>query len=171
MAKTHLPPTAERLKELLHYEPETGVFTWRMRRGPSALKDQQAGAVHQGPPDGGGGYRYIGIDGKDYLAHRLAWLYMTGSFPPGQLDHRDTVRDNNWFDNLRLATAAQNGANARRRPHNTTGYKGVSFNKHAGRYIAYIGTKYLGLFDTAEAAHEAYCAAAREKYGDFFRPA
>jgi HNH endonuclease/AP2 domain len=169
--KKHRELTPERLREVLHYDLLTGIFTWIVQRNWRTPVGSVAGRVSKAPLDKGGGYRQIGLDGMDYHAHRLAWLYMTGAWPGHKIDHHDTNRDNNAWFNLRPASHSDNGANSRLRPHNTTGFKGVSFNKNAGRYIAYVGTKYLGLFDTAEQAHKAYCAAAQEKYGAFFRAA
>jgi hypothetical protein len=171
MAKSHKPSlTQERLKELLHYDPETGLWTWKVQRNWRKPVGSIAGAISKASFSNGGGYRYIGLDGRDYLAHRLAVFYMTGEWQVGELDHRDTNRDNNRWTNLRPATHDGNGANAKLRSHNKTGFKGVSFNKHAGRYMVNVGKYYIGLFDTAEEAHQAYCDAAHAKYGEFFRP-
>ncbi len=173
MTKTHLPLTAERLKELLHYDPTTGVFTWRMRRGRSALEGQQAGSIRIARYDSGGGYRDIGIDGQLYLAHRLAWLYMTGQWPPAHIDHDNSVRDDNRWDNIRPATVSQNGMNRPAQANNTSGFKGVTHHKRARKWMAQI-TKdgrhyYLGLYETSEAAHEAYRKAATLLHQEFAR--
>jgi hypothetical protein len=117
------------------------------------------------------GYIRIAIDYKYYLAHRLAWLYVYGEWPSGRLDHRDLDRANNRIANLRPATDMQNCANAKRRVDNSTGFKGVSTRQ--GRYIAQINRDgrriCLGRFDTPEAAHEAYKAAALKHFGEFAR--
>lgn len=87
--------TQERLKELLTYEPATGVFRWRERRG-----NQGGGCVAPGDEAGSvykNGYRMIGVGGRRYGAHRLAFLYMTGAFPPAEVDHINGVpADNRW---------------------------------------------------------------------------
>lgn len=151
--------TQARLKELLHYDPETGAFTWRVRRGGPATPGSRAGSVTYK------GYLYIGIDNERHMAHRLAWLYMTGAWPGDQIDHRDTNKMNNRFANLRLATNSFNGQN-RTRAHtgSATGVLGVGVRR--GRFIARIRvcgkTVHIGCFSTAEAAHAAYVQAKRE---------
>lgn len=101
----------------------------------------------------------IKINGRLYLAHRLAFLYMTGEFPQFQVDHIDRTKTNNRWANLREATGAQNKQNTKHSmPRNTTGLLGVS--RSLKRYIARIqsGGKsiYLGTFQTALGAHAAY---------------
>lgn len=161
--------TAERLRELLEYIPETGTFIWRLRRGGTAYAGSVAG-THR--PDG-----YIGIlvDQSRYLAHQLAWLYVTGGWPDMELDHRDMVRSNNSIANLRLATPAQNKANTPVRSHSKSGIKGVQFNAKRGKWTAGISIagkrQYLGTFLTSDAAHAAYCRAAAKQHGEFARAA
>lgn len=163
--------TQARLKSLLNYNPETGVFTWLVRRGPSALAGAVAGNINQASSTMGGGYRKIGVDGADYYAHRLAFLYIDGEMPKAKIDHKDRNRDNNRFDNLRSATVSQNAANCEKQSNNTSGFKGVSWNKNAGKWVASIQCqgvyKYLGLHLTAEAAHLAYCLAAKDLFQEF----
>ena len=158
--------TAERVRELLHYDPASGVFVWRKGRGKAA-RDAIAGS-----PDADG-YTAIGIDKKRYKAHRLAWLYVVGEWPVGDLDHVDCDKTNNRFANLRQATFSQNRCNVHRPRVNTSGYKGVHFNKNAKRWRSIIKArgmqKCLGYFDTAESAYAAYCAAAKELHGEFAR--
>lgn len=154
--------TAARLRELLHYDPETGIFTWRVDRGPggcAARAGDQAG--HLGKQQG---YILIGIDGQLYLAHRLAWLYVHGVWPTKLLDHEDTDRANNRIRNLREATRQFNCENIRTpNKNNKTGLLGVS--PHKNRFAAVIHTNYrkrhLGLFDTPEEAHAVYIAEKR----------
>ena len=165
--------TQERLKELLSYNSESGEFIWKIRRSRGALAGGIAGRISKAKRDAGGGYRWIGIDGKEYLAHRLAWLYMTGVEPQGDIDHRNTDRADNRFANLREADGSQNMANKVRQANNTTGFKGVSLNKATGKFVASIqrggAYKYLGLFKTPEQAHAAYAAEAKSLFGDFAR--
>jgi hypothetical protein len=165
--------TAERLRALLHYSPRTGVFRWRVTNGGRAVAESIAGTVNTADHSSGGGYRYIGVDGRHYLAHRLAWLYMTGEWPAAQIDHKNLVRDDNRWRNLREATQSENGANARGYRNGRSGLKGAYFHKRAGRWVSCIqreGTyHYLGLFDTAEEAHAAYCKAAKRLFGEFAR--
>jgi hypothetical protein len=160
--------TRARLIELLDYDAGTGIFRWRSPRGPRPSASI-AGIVDAQ------GYAKIVIDYKPYLAHRLAWFCMTGEWPDGTIDHANGNRDDNRFSNLRSATYSQNQWNARTRVDNSSGLKGASFHKRAGRWMATICVNrkqhYLGLHDTPEAAHAAYCEAARKHFGEFARPA
>lgn len=161
--------TAERLRELLIYDPLTGVFTWRVSRRHKTRAGSIAGSLCSR------GYRDIQIDGISYRAHRLAWLYVHGEWPPSDLDHKDTVHDHNWIDNLRPATNSQNRANTRREIRNTSGFKGVSrYTRRCGvRWRAYIQKDgkmvHLGSFLAPELAHAAYTAAAQQMFGEFAR--
>lgn len=160
--------TAERLRSLLNYDAATGVFTWRFsRKGRPGKAGAQAGRV-----DERFGYRYIGIDRKRYGAHRLAWLYMTGELPVGEVDHIDGDRRNDRFVNLRDVSVRTNRENIRkaRADNKSTGFLGVRINRKNGdaRYSARITVDgkeiRLGRFDTPEEAHEAYLAAKRAKH-------
>lgn len=152
-----------RLKELLEYEPSSGIFRWRIYRGRGARVGAVAGTAHSG------GYLSIKIDGKRYFAHRLAWQYMKGAQPSDQIDHIDLNKTNNCISNLRVATPKQNSRNTPTR--SLTGLKGVTAVK--SRYIARIkvGRKNvsLGSFDTPQLAHTAYAVAARKHFGEFAR--
>ena len=158
--------TRERLHQVLSYDPETGGFTWRAS-GSGRRPDLRAGTITSQ------GYLGIQVDRRLYLAHRLAFLWMTGAFPSHDVDHRDMDRLNNRWPNLREATRAQNMMNGRARSNNATGFKGVTFLKPLGRYQARIRVsgeqRYLGLFDTQEEAHAAYRAAAEKHFGEFAR--
>lgn len=92
--------TAERLRELLSYDPETGWFTWRVTRSSNGRADagSRAGALRSD------GYRHVTVDQHKYKEHRLAWLYMTGKWPEADLDHKNNTRDDNRFSNLRAAS-------------------------------------------------------------------
>lgn len=170
--------TAERLREVLHYNPDTGVFTWLWRAdGPAQWNTRWVGKVAGARSKAADGrvYLYIGIDGQRFKAHRLAFLYMEGMWPADLIDHEDTDGINNAWRNLREADDAQNQANARRSKANTSGFKGASFCKRSGRFqatITYGGrNKNLGSYDTAEAAHEAYMRAATARSGEYARAA
>lgn len=159
--------TAERLKQVLHYDPDTGIFTWlvssgRVSRGTSAGTNKD-------------GYINISVDRRLYRAHRLAWLYMTGQWPNELLDHKDLNRSNNRWDNIRAANSFGNSCNSPKPSNNTSGYKGVRWYKANERWSAQIQINrksvHLGYFDRAEEAHAAYCTAANELFGEFARVA
>ncbi len=119
------------------------------------------------------GYRVIRIDNQLIMAHRLAWLYVHGELPSGEIDHINGDRSDNRLANLRLATRVQNNQNTKTRTDNTSGHKGVCFHKQAGRWMAYINASgkrtYLGLHNSKEEAAQAYAAAAQELHGEFAR--
>lgn len=159
--------TQERLKELLHYDPETGAWTWLISlRGPIRAGMQAGTVAHNG-------YLAIKIAGRVYGAHRLAFLYMLGRYPVGVVDHANRIRHDNAWHNLRECSQSENLANAV--PHSQSGapYKGISFDKRRGKWVASISAhkkrKHLGQFDTPEAAHDAYRAAAQAHYGQYAR--
>ena len=152
--------TQSELKEILHYDPDTGIFTGiEIKRG--CRKNGLAGYLKQE------GYIQIKIFGKIYPAHRLAWLYTHGSFPINDIDHINGIRNDNRIINLREATHSQNQANKKYR--NNSGYKGVSKNKNKWQANIKVGKKtlYLGYFDTKEEAHEAYKQASIKHHGEF----
>lgn len=151
--------TAQRLWEVLSYDEATGVFTWRAVPGTSNRRvGKVAGTRHSS------GYVHIQVDGVIYKAHRLAWLYVTGQFPNGVLDHDSGVRDGNAICNLADVNQTLNGQNRRRAQRNSqTGLLGAS--PHGDKFAAVIKTngkqRHLGLFATAELAHAAYVEAKR----------
>jgi len=156
--------TADRLRELLHYDPETGVFTWIVRTNNSVNVGTTAGRCATG-----NGYRYIGINGEKYLASRLAWFYTHGRWPDLYIDHLDGEPLNNRIANLRNVSHKINQQN-RRRPNksNKTGFLGVSTEWRTGRYVSSVcvdgKTIHLGAFDTPEEAHSAYLIAKRKMH-------
>ena len=137
--------TQRQLKRILHYNPDTGIFTNKVWRSSRSLPGQQIGTVD------GKGYLHTIINQKIYRLHRLAWLYMEGKIPK-QVDHKDRNRQNNKWDNLRSATCKDNAGNSGVHSHNTSGYRGVSKNSKSGKWHAQIKIngkqKYLGRFDT-----------------------
>jgi HNH endonuclease len=152
--------TVERVRELLDYDPETGVFTWRFGRR-KAKKGAIAGSYTAD------GYQRICVDRGRYLAHRLAWLITYGVLPPDETDHINGIRDDNRMANLRLATKTLNMENMRRpRIDNTTGILGVSWNKRAKKFrslIRFAGKNlHLGYFTDPAEAHQAYLTAKRQ---------
>ena len=151
------------LKSLLLYDPETGIFTWLVGQD----KGKKAGFKHCR------GYLQQKIKTKKYLSHRLAWLYVYGEMPSGEIDHINGIRDDNRIINLRECSASQNQWNCTAQKNNTSGFKGVCWNKRAGKWHAQIminlNKKHLGYFATAEQAGAAYQAKAKELHGEFFR--
>lgn len=156
--------TQARLKELLHYDPATGVFTWLVSRGRS-LAGSRAGSFDAE------GYRRIGIDGRDYAAHRLAFLYMVGEFPPADVDHANRTPGDNRWGNLRPATRRENVGNVGLRRDNTSGYRGVSRNRRNEKWQAYgalDGLKiHLGYFDSISEAASVAKKWREENFGIF----
>jgi hypothetical protein len=161
--------TAEYLREVLDYDPETGVFRWRRAVARNTKAGQEAGVSY--PQKGGVMRRRIGVGYGRYLAHRLAWLYVHGEWPAGEIDHVNGDPLDNRIVNLRPATRSQQMLN--RRVMNTSGYKGVSYWEARGKWRAQIRfngrNKTLGYFLTVEEAAEAYLFAALEHHGDFAR--
>jgi|SRR5882762_6808214 len=160
--------TKERLKQLLRYEPKTGIF-YPMERRRGVRFGVPAGAKSTSL-----GYILICVDRVHYCAHRLAWLYMTGKWPKNQIDHKDGSRDNNRWENLREATVSQNRCNAKIRSDNTSGYKGVHRGGSTGnRWRAAItinGKRYIiGYFDDPGKAFRARTVALRKFHGEFAR--
>lgn len=157
MAKSDL--TAARLRELLHYDPQSGVFTWRVARG-CVRAGQMAGSPMKS------GYVHFCIDGKFYYAHRLAWLYVHGVWPTGGfVDHRNHNKSDNRIDNLRDATKSVNGENRRVAQKNSHSRLMGAFLAHDGQFTSKIVVRgvrhYLGRFKTAEEAHARYVEAKR----------
>jgi HNH endonuclease len=111
--------TAERLKALLHYDPETGEFRWRVQAGARRKIGEIGGAVDRW------GYRVIGICGRLYRGHLLAWLFEKGEWPVGELNHINTIKADNRIANLRLATRTQNNGNRYKYRSNQSGFKSV----------------------------------------------
>lgn len=150
--------------EEVSYDPSVGSFC--CKKGGSAAVFHRAGGTKNG-----GEYLSISISGKRYYAHRLAFYCMTGQWPKKHVDHINGDKMDNRWCNLREANMAQNKANEGLRSTNTSGWKGVSWNKGAQKWRSYIGAtgEHLGLFDCPVAAHLAYVVEADKRYGKFAR--
>lgn len=138
----------EYLKSIINYDPETGIFTWRVKMGSLATVGKIAGSLHRE------GYVCIMILGKEYKAHRLAFLYMTGSFPI-VVDHINSIKDDNRWGNLRECTKLENAHNRKLSSLNTSGVKGVSWCESKGKWtgsITYKGKQTYRTFKTKEEA-------------------
>lgn len=163
--------TAQDLRSLLDYVPKTGCFTWKVDRfcGRQLRPGDQAGGLNKIH-----GSILIGIGGKRYYAHRLAWLYVHGEWPPLAIDHINRDPSDNRIENLRLADKSQNSANGPTPATNKSGYRGVSWNPRAGKWLAQIVIRgkqtYLGSFADKELARAAYDRAATESFGEFYSP-
>jgi hypothetical protein len=159
MARNDL--TAEQLRELLCYDTETGVFTRRVASGYRGC--HRAGMVLGTPSHG---YLQVSVSGRRYQAHRLAWLYVHGTWPANEIDHINGVRSDNRIANLRALTHAENGQNLRRaKSHNKSGMLGIRWRDESRQWQARIcvggKTTYLGKFSTPEEAYAAYIDAKR----------
>lgn len=153
--------TQEMLKAALHYDENTGLFTWRSDRGNGSRKHDIAGRVCSR------GHVQIYLHGKRHYAHRLVWLYVYGSWPVYQIDHIDGVRTNNNLANLRDVTHGINVQNRRSASKRSkSGLLGVSPKQN--KWVAQISIdkkkKHIGYFDTAIEAHEAYMLVKREMH-------
>jgi len=141
--------TQLRLKELFHYSEDTGLFT-RIKQVSGFKVGSKVGTTHKR------GYIHIGVDRKYYKAHRLAWLYVYGSFPELNIDHINRDCSDNRISNLRLATQKQNCENISPRKDNTSGYRGVHWHEAAKKWRASISHNKqrmtVGMFDSKEEA-------------------
>jgi hypothetical protein len=137
--------THERLKELLDYNPKTGVFTWKVRIS-RCEEGRQAGSRDKD------GYVIVRIARKDYKAHRLAYFYMTKEWPSGIMDHINRIRSDNRWINLRTVTEPLNLVNKSDLKNNTSGVKGVHWEKGRRKWVARLSSKVKKRFDTFEEA-------------------
>lgn len=159
--------TAEFLRDVLSYDPETGWFIWKKKVSSKTVIGRRAGSINRA------GYRVVGLGGQLYYAHRLAYLYMTGNWPERAIDHREGAKDDNRWSEIRAATPSENALNAKLAANNTSGFKGVSWHKAAGKWAAHINLcgrkRHLGLFDDPVTAHGAYMSAAAAASPEFAR--
>lgn len=159
------PPNIDHLRQLLHYDPETGVVTWLKSTTNSVKAGRPVGNINAG------GYIELRVAGHRTYAHRIAWALAHGTWP-NQIDHINGDRSDNRLCNLRHADFYTNARNRRRSQSvNKSGFKGVCFDKSRNKWIAQIEANHikyhLGRFDTPEKAHEAYKEAAAKLHGIF----
>lgn len=180
--------TAEQLRTVLHYDPDTGLFRWRdgighWRAGLLAGTKMRTratgndyvvigiGTTSRGIYDRE--YIAIGVQKRVYRAHRLAWLYVYGQWPDRQIDHINGNSLDNRIANLRLATNYENSLNRGLRRNNTSGIKGVSWSKRSKKWLVHITVNrrimHLGLFNTIEEAQAVRVDAAQRLHGKFAR--
>lgn len=149
--------TAGYIGSILNYNPESGLFTWKVRRGSRAMPGKRAGSVLWN------GYRAINVDGCHLREHRLAWLLVHGSLPVEDIDHVNGQRSDNRLCNLRSVSRQENCRNLARRSDNSSGVPGVSFHKKLGKWRSYISTDgkqiNLGVFESLAGAIDARKAA------------
>ena len=149
--------TQSRLRELLDYNPETGIFTRKSNTYRTDLVGRPAGGPNPK------GYHRIGVDLKRYLTHRLAWFYVHGVWPAGEVDHINRDHTDNRIANLRDVTPSENQHNKQSMSNNTSGLTGVSWDAFNSKWTAAISAKrkhyFLGRFDSAVCASAAYQAA------------
>lgn len=159
-------PTQSRVRQLFAYDLETGSLRWISRRGVKAGNEAGCSSSQDG-------YRRVCVDGVDYLAHRIIWLFCNGGPVPEFLDHVNGVKDDNRIANLRPATKSENGRNRPKQRNNRSGFKGVCWDSNKRSWLATIkldGRQHrLGHFRDPEAAHAAYVRAAEPLHGKFAR--
>lgn len=162
-------PTADQLRDVLHYDPETGYLTWKKKTGPTVKIGVRAGS------SGGKFHRYLNVLGVSVVEHRAIWCIATGEWPRNDIDHINGDGYDNRLANLREATASQNQGNAKLSKRNKSGIKGVYWhntNKKWHALLRRMGKRIpLGFFDSIEDARIAYENGARAEYGEFANPA
>jgi len=161
--------TAEELRNLFYYDQENGLLI--CKNGSKGRRTNDiAGHLERRTRR-----RRIYVNGRRHFCYRLVWLYVTGEWPEGAIDHINGNQGDDRFENLRIATRSENQANIRRPKHNTSGFKGVSWSESRRKWCAGIkkdGKSFnLGRFDSAEEAHAAYVAKAHELFGEYARAA
>ncbi len=169
--------SADYAKEALDYNPETGDLVWR-ERPLSHFRSTQAWRVSRSKSPGRvagrkntGGHIQIRLNGRHYMAHRIAWLIYHGSWQELQIDHKNGIPHDNRISNLRLSTQSQNSANKKTSITSSSGVLGVNWHKASGKWVAQIKVEqrvvYLGVFHTIAEAAEARKAAEKKYQGEF----
>lgn len=156
----------ERLNSVLRYDSESGHLYWKEDRGRHKVKGKIAGYAHCE------GYVAVGLDGKRFLAHRVAWMLTYGTWPDEWIDHVNGNRSDNRLVNLRECSPSENNSNRKNGPGRDLP-KGVSFHRRTGKYQAHVRKSgrvvYSGLFASVEEAAVAYVANASIAHGEFAR--
>lgn len=160
--------TQERLKYLLHYDENTGIFTWINKPAPRSNRIKPgyiAGCQNDS------GYILINIDSHSYRAHRLAWFYVHGVWPKHKMDHINNIKSDNRISNLREASNSENGWNVGMPSTNTSGIKGVCWDKQTKKWIAqcWVSGKHykIGRFACIDDAARAVARFREENHGEF----
>jgi HNH endonuclease len=157
--------TPEQIRNMFFYNSRTGVLRWkklegRRKAGPLGSIDSK-------------GYLAIHIRPHMYRLHRIIWAWKTGKWPLGEIDHKNGVRTDNRWNNLRNATRIQQNANQKPRKNNTSGFRGVYWLTDSKKYAAVIhlnGKKtYLGYDKNLKRAAAIYKKAAKKHFGEFSR--
>lgn len=153
------------IRSLFYYNRRTGIMRWKKTSSTRIKRGNIAGSITKA------GHRRVNINGVGYLAHRLIWVWVTGKWPARELDHKNQKKADNRWTNIRPATTLQNNQNKGKRKNNTSGYKGVWFEKHLGKFRSAVGFRgklyRCGCFKTAKAAHIAYRKLAKRLHKNF----
>lgn len=159
--------TQKYLKSVLNYNPDTGIFIWLKTRHHHRVGCVAGGLAPKG-------YIRINLLHKLHLAHRLAFLYITGDWPNGDVDHINRNPSDNKWCNLRECSTSANCSNVEKPKNNTSGYKGVHWHSINKKWYAAICINrrqiHLGTFPTKEDAALAYNRKSKELFGEFSNP-
>lgn len=160
--------TQERIKQVLHYEADTGQLIWKINKGSRGKAGKEAGSIN---PDTG--YRVVMVDEQKMFAHRMIFLYMTSELPPCDIDHINGDRADNRWSNLRLCSRSENLQNKKNQRNNSSGVKGVYWHKATGKWVGQIkadGIRHsIGYFETLNDAKSAMKEARARLHGEFAR--
>ena len=158
--------THDRAQEMLNYDPSTGVFTWRKKPNRNIVVGSIVGSYDKD------GYLETRLDREPLKIHRLAWFYVHGVWPDGDIDHKNGIRADNRIDNLRDVTASENQCNRHTGRPNKSGFRGVVYHSKTGRWTSRLmvkGKSYsFGYHDSPQEASVLYEAAAKELKGEFY---
>lgn len=164
-------PSIDAIRSAVDYNKKTGKFTWKTRGEMSKSWNSKWAGKPAFDTLHPYGYRKGRFGRFELLAHRVAWAVSYGFWPEEEIDHIDRNPDNNKIENLRLATPSNNQWNKAKYKTNTSGYKGVTWSKDKGKWMARCSAfgkeKFLGYFDDAKSASEAYCAYSKDRHGDY----